>query len=310
MLKRYSDSNLVWNTETGEWLKEKPEKEAPVKEVSIQAEVKHFADYLKDLEEEPEGRLFTSNFSSFDEQIEGIETGEVVVVSGHTKNGKTLFAESWIRSMMEKSPLCKALFFSFEVKTKKLLLKYTDNLNLPLYVPSTLKTMDFDWLFNHCKDAKENHGCSIVLIDHLHFMIDMNTKQNMSLNIGGFMRRLKQDIAIGLDMAVILIAHQGQAQKGNEASVNSIRDSSFVAQEADSIIMVNRRKNLDEVELHDIESKYGIFKRQKVEQRDEAFDDDEYSMKLAVVSIERARRSGVFEYKKLFKKVGDFLEEI
>lgn len=311
MFKSFEDSDLVWDSNSGKWVKpNEVKREESEKEFSVEVETVHFSDYLKNTESLGNGRIFKSHFSSFDEQLEGIETGEVVVISGHAKNGKTLFAESWLKSLMLKDPTCKTLFFSFEVKTRKLLMKYLEYESLPLYVPLVLKTMDFNWLYRCCKHAKEVNGVSIALIDHMHFMVDMNTKQNMSLNIGAFMRRLKQDIAIGLDMAVILIAHQGQAEKGKEASVYSIRDSSFVAQEADSVIVVSRRKNLDPVEFIDFRRNYGDEKADKVSIKDNAFIEDEYSQGLCVVSIERARRSGVFEYKKLFKKTGHFMEEI
>lgn len=312
MLKFYEGTSLAWDTETEKWMK--PKEVEPllslVNEFSFEVDTKHFTDYLKDSNNETPGRNFKSNFSAFDEQLEGIETGEVVVISGHAKNGKTLFAESWLKGMMKKDPLCKTIFFSFEVKTKKLLIKYLEDFDLPLYVPANLKTMDFKWLYEHCRHAKEVNGCSVVLIDHLHFMVDMNTKQNMSLNIGAFMRKLKQEIAIGLDMAVVLIAHQGQVEKGKEASINSIRDSSFIGQEADSIIMVGRRKNLDPVEFSDFRIEYGDEKADKVAQKENSFDADNYSQGLCLVTIERARRSGVFEFKKMFKKMGNFLEEI
>ena len=311
MLKFFDGTELAWDTDSGKWIKPKElNKSENPSEFSFEVETVHFTDYLKKTEILGNGRVFKSDFSSFDEQLDGIETGEVVVISGHAKNGKTLFAESWLKSMMLKDPTCKSIFFSFEVKTRKLLIKYLEYENLPLYVPTLLKTMDFNWLVQHCRQAKEKHGCSIVLIDHLHFMVDMNTKQNMSLNIGAFMRRLKQEIAIDLDMAVVLIAHQGQSEKGKEASVYSIRDSSFVAQEADSVIIVGRRKNLDSVESMDFRRTYGDEKADKVSLKESAFDEDEYSQGLCLVSIERARRSGVFEFRKLFKKVGEFMEEI
>lgn len=309
MIKYFEGTNLAWDTEAGVWLKEK-KAQVETSDFSFEIETQHFMDYLRDSQDADGGRMFKSDFHNFDEHLEGIETGEVIVISGHAKNGKTLFAESWLRSMMLRDPECKCIFFSFEVKTKKLLIKYLDDKKLPLYVPKNLKTMDFKWLLDHCKQAKEKNGCSVVLIDHLHFMVDMNTKQNMSLNIGAFMRRLKHDIAIGLDMAVILVAHQGQVEKGKEASINTIRDSSFIGQEADSIIMVNRRKNLDPVEFMDFKIAHGEEKADKLSQKTNSLDDDSYSHGLAVVTIERARRSGVFEYKKMFKKLGQFLEEL
>jgi replicative DNA helicase len=252
---------------------------------------------------------FKSAFDSFEEKLGGIEVGEVVVISGHRKEGKTLFAESWLRSIMRNDPAAKTTIFSFEVMTHKLIQKYIGDDSVRIYVPRQLKTMDFEWLRDRCQEGRDKYGAFIVLIDHLHFMVDMKTQQNMSLNIGAFMRRLKQDIAIGLNMAVVLIAHQGQAERGQSASIYSIRDSSFVAQEADSIICVTRRENYNGAELKEFECKYGEGRAMILRSLCEGYEDP-HSAGLAVVSIERTRRTGAYEYKKLFRKNGEFMEEV
>lgn len=253
---------------------------------------------------------FKCGYPSFDEKLGGVQVGEVVVITGHTKNGKTLFAESWLRSIMHQDPLAKTTVFSFEVQTHKLIQKYIGDDAVRIYVPLQLKTMDFDWLKARCQEGRDKYGSHLVLIDHLHFLVDMNTTQNMSLNIGAFMRRLKQEIAIGLNLAVVLIAHQGQAQKGVAASLHTIRDSSFVAQEADSIIAVTRRENYNAAELKEFESKYGEGRAMILRNLCEGEYEEPYSAGLAVVSIERTRRTGVYEYKKLFRKSGEFMEEV
>lgn len=253
---------------------------------------------------------FKSSFQRFEEKLGGLQVGEVVVITGHTKNGKTLFAESWLRSIMAQDPIAKTTIFSFEVQTHKLIQKYSGDDSVRIYVPLQLKSMDFEWLKDRCQEGRDKYGCHLVMIDHLHFLVDMNTNQNMSLNIGAFMRRVKQEIAIGLNMAVVLIAHQGQAPKGQAASLHTIRDSSFVAQEADSILAVTRRQNYNAVELKDYEMKYGEERGEFLRTLCTQDPEDSYSAGLAVVSIERTRRTGVFEYSKLFRKNGEFLEEI
>jgi len=273
--------------------------------------VVHWNDYLLEKAgQSNSGKNFRSSFAQFDKKMGGIETGEVVVISGETKQGKTLFAESWLRDIRTMDNTAKPLILTFEVQAEKLLAKYMGNNDDQIYLPLDLKTMDFEWLRKRCIEAIVKFNCNILMIDHLHFMVDMNTRQNMSLNIGAFMRRLKKDIAIDLNMAVVLIAHQSQTKDGQTASIRSIRDSSFVGQEADSVIVVWRRKNFDSVELEDIRRKKGDdvaeeFKRMKLEG-----ESDEYSMNLAVVSIERTRRTGVYEYRKLFRKNREFLEEV
>lgn len=273
-------------------------------------QVLHFTDYLlSKAATDSRVKRFQSGFSLFDQMMGGIETGEVVVVSGYMKNGKTLFAESWIRSMARINQDAKAVIFSFEVQTEKLLVKYMKEETLPLYVPGALKTMDFDWLRRKCAEAKYKYNAKIILIDHLHFLVDMNIRQNMSLNIGAFMRRLKQEIALGLNLAIILIAHQGQPKDGQEASVGGIRDSSFVAQESDASIIVSRKENLDGPDLHEYETKYGFELADQLRPSG-PFSDDKYSANLALVKIACNRRTGVFDWKKLFQKRGEFLEEV
>lgn len=274
--------------------------------------VVHFTDYLLEKASKANiGKTYLSGWPKFDKALQGIQTGEVVVVSGYLKNGKTLFAESWLRQIHQQYPDVKSLFFSFEVQTERIVAKYMDNTDLQVHVPLELKTMDFDWLWNRCYEAKTKHGASIIVIDHLHFLVDMATKQNMSLNIGAFMRKLKMEIANGLDLAVILIAHQGQPKEDREASVGGIRDSSFIGQECDSVILVGRRKNLDPIELQDVANTHGDEVRDKVATpHSYGIDKDDYSSGLAVVRIAAARRSGAYEHKRLFKKTGNWLMEV
>lgn len=263
------------------------------------------------------GNVFNCEFDSFDRRLKGIKTGEVVVITGKKKNGKTLFAESWLRSMMAKNPVAaKTLVFSYEIPTEDLLAKWMKEEHAPLYVPMSLKTSDFKWLYERCVEAKEKFDCKIVMIDHLHFLVDMAVHSNMSLNIGAVMRRLKQDIAIGLGLAVILIAHQSNLPKDEEASSDTIRDSSFIGQECDSCIVVGRRKNYTLKELSEIREQYGtsyfldLERRNKVIQPECEGQPDKYSAGFAIVTIAMSRRTGVYEWSKTFQKEGDWLGEV
>lgn len=270
--------------------------------------VVHFTDYLLARANIDTGvKRFKSDFLYFDEKC-GLETGEVVVLSGYTKAGKTLFAESWCRSMSRNNKNAKPLILSYEVQAEKMLAKYVNDSELPIYVPMGLEAMDFNWLKNRCLEAKLKYGCSIVLIDHLHFLVDMAMKQNMSLNIGGFMRRLKHEIAIGLNMAVLLIAHQGQPKEGQDPSLGNIRDSSFVAQESDATIVIWRRENFAPIDFAELAKKYGEERVKNLGLIDQG--EDKYSSGLSMVKIACHRRTGVMDAKKLFRKHGNFLEEV
>lgn len=251
---------------------------------------------------------FHSGFSQFDKAMEGLETSELTVISGHTRNGKTLFAESWLKRIVDAGvPGC---YFSFEVPASKSCVKFLSADRDDMFLPIELKTMSIDWLLDRMEEAKLKYGCRVFVIDHLHFIVDMMTQQNMSLNIGAAMRRLKMDAANTLNVAVILIAHQGQANDNSkgEASLEKIRDSSFIAQEADNVVIVSRRKDLTNQELDGLPDELQSRIRYRMTMLPDSA--NPYQHGFATIQIAKARRSGAFCWSKLFQKNGAFLEEV
>lgn len=271
--------------------------------------VVHFTDYIKLKQEENQKiKSFKSGFSSFDEKMGGLATGEVTVISGRTGEGKTLFAESLMRKMIQADDSVKACMFSFEVSPFTLLMKYQEDQRTPLYVPQALEAMNIDWLADRILEAKIKYDCRFFVLDHLHYLVDMAVRQNMSLNIGAFMRRLKFEIATQMNVAVLLIAHQDKGDKKDEASLEGIRDSTFIAQEADNVVIVSRKKDFLNVEIDAMPKPA----QEKIRHRMPAFPDlqNPFSQNFATVQIAKARRMGTFRWPKLFQKVGNFLEEV
>lgn len=277
--------------------------------------VVHFTDYIKTrMEQTKRLRVFGSTFPSFDEHLGGLMTSEVTVISGKTGEGKTLFAESWMKGLIQNNPELKVCVFSFEVAPEMMLEKYVDDPMAPIYLPLSLQTMNPTWLIARVREAKVKYGCEIFIFDHLHFLVDMQTKQNMSLNIGAFMRILKQKIAVDLNVAPILIAHQGQPDRRTpegEPSIDSIRDSSFIAQEADNVIIVWRKKDYLENEIAELSLSNPIVGHQ-IRKRQTLLPDpaNPYLNQFTTVQIAKARRKGTYRWKKAFQKVGNFLEEV
>lgn len=179
---------------------------------------------------------FKTGLPTLDRHMDGIETGEVIVVSGPTKHGKTTFCDTISRNMVRAGVKC--LWFSFEVKPKYFLEKFKEDV---IYIPLELKTGNLSWLAEKVFEAKLKYDCRVIYIDHLHFIVDMARMKNPSLEIGSVMRFLKHDIAIKHNVAVFLISHVTKLKFDQEPSENDIRDSSFITQEADSTLMVYRR---------------------------------------------------------------------
>lgn len=277
--------------------------------------VEHFTEFLLDkISEDDKGKRFDCGFPSFNKKMKGLKTGELVTVTGKTGEGKTLLAESWMNSMMVMDQIqdrAKFCIFSYEMPAEDLLTKYVNAPDLPLYLPMQLEVMNFKWLYNRVYEAKLKFGCNIFIFDHLHFLIDMDTRQNMSLNIGAFMRKMKHDIAVALNVCVIMIAHQKGTAKGDEPSLEGIRDSALIAAESDTVIVVWRRKNFSSKELGELSIKNAEL-ASNISGRiaDSPQMGDEYSDQFAMIQIAKGRRAGIYRWPKLFQKVGNFLEEV
>lgn len=247
----------------------------------------HFSEYLKSRKDQPPVMKFYSQMPQFDSYTDGFELGELIVITGATGNGKTLLAESISKNLLDQG--VKVAWFSYEVPTSKLLEKYSSQIELGLYVPMQLESGNFEWIKSKALEAKTKFECKVIVIDHLHFLVEMNTRQNMSLNIGAVMRQLKQSVAIGLNMVVVLICHQGQPEPEKEPGLEKIRDSSFIAQESDMVLVVFRQVDSN------YDSKTGMEKT--------------YEEGRAIIKVEKARRKGTFRKRIDFVKDGLWLRE-
>lgn len=258
----------------------------------------HYLEYWKNKHVENSSvRKLVTGLNALDGAVNGFDGGELIVITGPTGNGKTLFADSLGMRFMRNDKV-NVGWLSYEVPTIQMIKKYyesEDKKNLGLYVPLELKTGDFDWLRAKCLEARVKHDCRAIFIDHLHFVVDMNTSINMSLNIGAVMRRIKQEIAVALDMVVFVIAHQGQKKEG-EPGIDNIRDSSFIAQEADMVFVVYRTADPVPPEFEE---------NAKIRGYQHSFDQG-----FAIVKIEKSRRTGVYKKRLKYQKQNYFLEEV
>ena len=151
---------------------------------------------------------------SIDKACEGFRDGEVIVISGPTKNGKTLLAQTFTVNFAKQ--MTYPLWFSFEVPARQFLSQFPE---LPLiYMPQKLKPRAMDWFEDRVHESFEKYHTRIIFIDHLHYLVDLARQKQMSIEIGTIIRG-KQDGIL---------------------SYESIRDSSFISQESDSVIMIKR----------------------------------------------------------------------
>jgi len=165
----------------------------------------------------------------------GFRGGELIVISGPTKNGKTLLAQTFTANFAKQ--YCFPLWFSFEVPARQFLSQFPD---LPLiYMPKKLKPRALDWFEDRVQESFLKFNTRIIFVDHLHYLVDLARQKQMSIEIGTIIRRLKT-MAVQGDFVIFLLCHTTKGKQDGTLSYESIRDSSFISQESDSVIMIKR----------------------------------------------------------------------
>jgi replicative DNA helicase len=194
------------------------------------------------LKDTPENLIKVKSFiPSLDANIEDFRDGELIVVSGPTKNGKTLFAQTLTANFVKQQYF--PLWFSYEVPVRQFLTQFP---TLPLiYLPAKLKAHALPWLEERIQEAFQKFRTRIIFIDHLHFLFDMARTKNPSLEIGTVVRRLKT-LAVSGGFIVFLLCHTVKGKSEANLSYESIRDSSFISQESDCVLIIKRRPEVAE----------------------------------------------------------------
>jgi replicative DNA helicase len=173
-----------------------------------------------------------------DKATEGFCDGELITISGKTKMGKTLLAQTFTVNFIKQGAF--PLWFSFEVPARQFLKQFPSFLPPPdLFMPLELKPHAMDWIEDRILESLQKFNSRIVFIDHLHFLFDMGRSRSPSLEIGTVIRRLKL-LAIRYEIIIFLLAHTTKMKEGDELNYEMIRDSSLIGQESDSVIMMAR----------------------------------------------------------------------
>ncbi|OPY11723.1 MAG: replicative DNA helicase [Syntrophus sp. PtaB.Bin138] len=182
-----------------------------------------------------------SKIPSLDEALDGFRDGELITISGPTKNGKTLLAQTLTVNFARQTIF--PLWFSFEVPARQFLSQFPE---MPLiYMPGKLKPRAMDWFEDRVFESFLKYNSRIIFIDHLHYLVDLARQAQMSIEIGTIIRRLKT-LAVQGNFVIFLLCHTKKGSSEGPLSFESLRDSSFIAQESDCVIMVKRTPEFGE----------------------------------------------------------------
>jgi len=198
----------------------------------------------------PVGKPIMTGTRDFDGAMDGgVRGGELITISGMSGHGKTSFA-LWLTKRITDSGV-PTLWFTYEMNPwylKEKFIALGADSSLSTYVPIAHSANDADFIKSHIQVAMEKHACKVVFIDHLHYLIPPDNEQNISLVIGGVVRKLKQ-LAVETDSIIYLIAHMRKLQMGEKVDVSAVRDSALIINESDYVYLVERLKKKEKSKL-------------------------------------------------------------
>ncbi len=121
--------------------------------------------------------------------------------------------------------------------------------NFKAYAPEKIATHKIDFVAQKICEARDAFKTKIVFIDHLGFLVsdpsnyDQNISSNYATQLTTICRRLKS-IALSEGVVIILLAHLKKPAHSNaEPDLHDLKDSSGIAQEADAVVLINRKKD-------------------------------------------------------------------
>ena len=171
----------------------------------------------------------------------GVRPKQLVVVSGTTKQGKTMFTYDLVTRMHDVKPLL--LFFEerpVEILQKKL--SFDKDYEIPeFYTPELYTEESIDWIKLKMLEGKYKWGCKVVVIDNLHYITQSEGAKAPRYDklLTSYCKELK-DFAIRWNMTIFLLVHMNKTPDNRPPTVFDIADTAGIGQIADKVWFVQR----------------------------------------------------------------------
>lgn len=212
-----------------------------------------------------------TGFDDLDYMLEGCRPGDLIVIAGKTGVGKSYFAQTLALNIAKKK--CESMFYSLEMLPSELVHRFvsmnTDidankysgfgesNLtetelmkvdatisslkNLPIFFYTGDDALNMDILNEISANAVNKYNAQALFIDHLHFFARGDVKTR-STQIGDIVREIKL-LARRLNVPIFLVSHlRKTGDYSTTPTIDDLRDSSLVGQDADIVILLSRNK--------------------------------------------------------------------
>lgn len=190
----------------------------------------------------------SSGYPSVDRLTRGFVGGELTVIAGKTSKGKTTLAVNIANNIALSGKT--VLFVTLEMTHAQITSRFIflNGGNTDAYQDVSARTVfqatqDLNWKSIHglIKQARIQMGADIVVIDHLHYF--SREIEGIAEDLGRITKEFKA-AAISFSIPLLLISHVRKTQNNKEATMDDLRSSSFIAQDADIVLMVGRPEGI------------------------------------------------------------------
>lgn len=237
--------------------------------------VSHISDFIQELKDDflygDRTRGISTGYPVLDQLVGGRRPGELTVVFGGTGSGKSTFCNNLCLNWALTGEA--VLLGSFENTRKSMMKKFSEMvtgkwyherndtsgssmtlddferacetmIELPIFMVNVFGAMDIDDFLSCVSYARRRLNARIAILDHLHFMLNIKRAEDTNITIDRAMRKLKT-AAVENYMSIIAVAHPKKSD--NDSGIYTVQDlkgSSTISQEADNIWMAWRDRQL------------------------------------------------------------------
>lgn len=195
-----------------------------------------FADIVARISKGDDELKIMSGWQGLDDLLRGFRLQQLVVVSAATKSGKTSFLMDMTTRFKDYNPL----WFAFEESADELVRKFVERGQEPphAFTPENMTNTSIEWLESKIVEAIAKYDTKVVFIDQLDFIVPF-IGENHHLAVAKTMRELK-GLAKKWNVVVFLICHLSKVKMDTQPTMEDLRGSSSISQEADTVMLLWR----------------------------------------------------------------------
>lgn len=233
-------------------IEEKIKRKLSLQEYSGEDRIIHAKEAWDEIQELRAGKppfIAKTDIPSLDSCIGGFRKGQLVILSGPPKNGKTAMCATFSHNFAKNG--IKSTWIEYELTVDEFIEKYPGTIGeIDFYMPRQMPTGNMDWIENRIVESKYKFGVDVIFIDHLDFLRDPKDLRrgaingmNMTAYIGAIVQQLKT-IARDEELIIFLMTHltKGKWSSRELPTSDDLSDSRQIAQLADIVMMMMRHR--------------------------------------------------------------------